>query len=161
MVPARTRETKPAAWSEAAGIHIREISANEEASILKSGCPRDGETRTARTEHQIDGLLSYAPRASDIFSARRDREAVLEGAAHQDRTSPRRRPVHNADIYVGGDVSVLKIGLNDPSPLRVRVDDVVNTAGVLNRRDQGCEGRLGIGVPARHEGQRMRPLGDG
>src|ERR1019366_7774219 len=94
----------------------------------------------------------------NIFPAHGEREAMFQGVTQQDRTARGRRTFYNADLRVSRNVGVLEVGLNDPGPLRVRVDDVVNATVVLHWR--GLCLKLGrTNVPTRHERQGMGPIG--
>src|SRR5208282_4424726 len=142
LVVIQARGAEGVTGREAARMNIGNVSANEEPSKLEGGRHRDRSARAARTEHQIDRFLSGASRAGDVFPAPREREAMFEGVTQQDCLALRRIPVGDAGAQVGRNVGVLKVGLNDPRPLRERVDDVVNTAVVLHRCGQSLPGRL-------------------
>src|SRR5579864_5858917 len=70
-----------------AHVNVGEVSAEEEAAILKGGRHCNRRPLTARTIHQIDGTLSQRPRAANILPAHGQRKTVFERVIHQDRTT--------------------------------------------------------------------------
>ena len=107
-------------------MHPGKVSANEEASALKSRRQGDGCGLAARTVHQIDEIgIILAARARDIFPAHRQREPMPEGVIHQDRAARGVRSLGDADARVGGNVGVLEVRLNDPGAFVIGVDDIV------------------------------------
>ncbi len=94
-----------------------------------------------------------------IYSQRPASEKpFLEGATQQYRAAIGRRALHDADLRVGRHIGVLPVRLDDPSPLCVRVNHVVNTAVVLHWCGRGLISCLSV-IPTPHECQAMGPIG--
>src|ERR1035437_3028676 len=145
---------------EAARVNPRNVAASEEASGLKSR--RHGKRRhiAAGTVQQIDRVLSGGSRTRNVFPAHGEREAVFEGMTQQYLTAVGRRALHGTDLRVGGHTTVLIVGLDDPGPLRIRVDDRVHAAVVLHRG--GTRLKLCLTqISHSHERQAMGPIGIG
>src|SRR5579859_3372474 len=109
LVHAVATESVP--WRDSTGMNISEVSTNEEAAALESGCHCDRCGSAARAVQQIDSLVRGAPGTRDIFPAHWQREPVLKGVTRQHRAARRGCALHDADLLVGGHIGVLKVGL--------------------------------------------------
>lgn len=158
LVLVHARGTEGVSRREAVRTNPRKVSSNEEAPSLEGGRQSYRRTRAARTEYQVDSVLSRAPCARDVLPAPGEREAATERATQQYRTTVSRRSLRDPNLQVGRYVGVLPIGLDDPGPFRVGVNHVVNTAVVLHWCGCGLIGCLPI-VSTRNEGQAMGTIG--
>src|SRR6516162_6500504 len=152
--------TKSIAGCDVAGADVGNIGACKELLVLvsRSGC--DGPCCATRTVQQIGRILSVAAGAADVFPASSDAEALLQDAGRKNGAAPGGCAGGEALSWIGGNVAVLKVRLNDPGALRIRVNQGIHRAVVLNRGLQaGPVGCSQVSHPLERQAMRAVSVG--
>src|SRR5215469_9507240 len=127
-----TERTEGVARCNVSGLDERNISSSKELLVLICRSQSDRPSCAARTIQQVRCIGTSRAAAADVFPAASQREALLQHAAGQNRATPGGCSLRNACLKVRRYIGVLHIRLDDPTVLRIGVDQIVEHAVVLD-----------------------------